>query len=405
MKILIVNVNATQGSTGKITNGLLYYLIKNGHDAIVCCRGVDEQNHQNGEFALCSKVEFFISVFLARLTGLEGHFSFLATRKLKRIFRSFKPDIVQLYNIHGNYIRSYSFLRFLKRQGIPVVYSMLDEYPYMGKCAYPLDCEKYKVECRKCPQKRSYPESWFIDRSRFLFHKKEKCYSNFDRIVFTGPPYVCQRAKESYLLRNMKTVVLYEPFNFTDYFYPRNTDKLRAELGIKESDRIVVCASGTSFRKGGRFFVEAAAKLTNEKDLRLILIGYDRDDWQFTDNIKAIGRINDQNRFAEYMSLADAYVCTSVGDTTPSVCFCALGCGTPLIAFDYGGVRDCAPNSIGTYVPMKDVNALAEAIKSCRHKTKEDVTEIREYAINHFSQESVYSQQLDLYKRIIKGEY
>ena len=404
MKVLIINVSSNQGSTGKITSGLQQYLLEKGHDVIVCCRGVVEQNFQKGVVTLCSKLEFYISVFLARLTGLESHFSYFATWKLIGIIKRFEPDVIQLYNIHGNYIRAYSLLKFLKTKGIPVVYSMLDEFPYMGKCAYPVECERFKEECRNCPQKGKYPESWFFDQSNRLFYKKEKIYDGFKNILFTGPPYVCQRAKESHLLRNMKSVVLYEPFNFTDYFYPRNTEKLRIELGIKESDRVIVCASGTYFRKGGHFFVEVAAKLKDVEDIKFIFIGYDRDNWKFTDNMIVKGRIYDQNLFAEYMSLADAYVCTSVGDTTPSVCLCALGCGTPLIGFDYGGVKDCAPISFGTYVTMKDVNALAEAIKNCRHKTQEDITAIRKYAISRFSQDSVYSQQLELYNKIIKGE-
>jgi len=401
MKVLIVNTNAKSGSIGKISSGLYEFLTAHGHQAKVCYRGIKEKIVDNDDFIpLIGKSEFQLSVMLARLTGLESHFGILSTRKLVKVMEGFQPDIVQLYNIHGNYIRAYSFLEYLKHKNIPVVYSMLDEFAYMGKCAYPLECDRFKTECKNCPQKDKYPESWLIDQSKALFHKKERCYKGFNNIVFTGPPYVCQRAKESYLLKNMPTEVLYEPFDFKDY-YPRNTDLLRKELGLGENDRVLVCASGTYFRKGGHYFVELAKRLQNVRDLKFVFIGYNREGWKFTDNMIVKGRIDDQNLFAEYMSLADAYVCTSVGDTTPSVCFCALGCGTPIIGFDYGGVKDCAPNEFGQYVPIGDVDAMAKVSMSVERKTEAKALRIRDYAVNTFSQSVVYERQLELYKNVI----
>ena len=403
MKVLIVNVNAYSGSTGKIVKGLYEFLRSHGHEAKVCYRGIKEDPVDNPDFIpLIKNLEFIPSVILARLTGQESHFSFLATLKLKKIYKKYQPDVVQLYNIHGNYIRAYAFLDFLKKEGVPVVYSMLDEFPYMGKCAYPVGCEKFKIECNNCPQKDKYPESWFFDQSRKLFHLKEKCYDGFDKIVFTGPPYVCQRAKESFLLRNKKVDVLYEPFNFEDYFYPRKTEALKQELGIKEDDIVIICASGTYFRKGGHFFVEAATRLQKEPHLKFVFIGYDeRAKWSFPSNVIVKGWIRDQNLFAEYMSMGDAFVCTSIGDTTPSVCLCALGCGTPIIGFDYGGVKDCAPNQFGTYVPIGDIDAMAQTVKNTRKKTQKDIEEIRAYAVVRFSPDAIYNKQIEIYKSII----
>lgn len=402
MRILVLNVNAYSGSTGKIAYGLYEYLKGNGHAVKVCYRGIKEEKVSNPDFIpLVSKIEFHLSVFLARLTGLESHFSFIATRRLKLLVKNFKPDLIQLYNIHGNYIRSYAFLEYLKKRGIPVVYSMLDEFPYMGKCPYPRDCEKFKTRCVQCPQKKAYPESWFVDSSTYLFDRKKRIYSGFQNLVFTGPPFVCKRAKESYLLRNCEVNELYEPFNVIDHFYPRASSKLREQLGIEVNDKVIICASGTAPRKGGTYFLEVAKRLQGRRDLRFIFIGYNRSDWIFPDNVIVRGFIKDQDVLAEYLSLADAYVCTSIGDTTPSVCLCALGCGTPLIGFEYGGVMDCAPNGFGTYVPIGDIEALTNVVSECKIKTIEDINAIRNYAKERFSPKSIYGMQESLYKELI----
>lgn len=403
MKVLIVNVNAYSGSTGKITKGLYDYLVRTGHEVKVCYRGIKEKHISNPDFIpIVSRYEFKPSVVLARLTGLESHFSFMATRRLKRFVRKFKPDIVQLYNIHGNYIRAYSFLQYLKKIDIPVVYSMLDEFPYMGKCPYPANCEKFKTECCKCPQKRAFPESWFFDMSNCLFHEKERCYKDFKRLVFTGPPFVVTRAKESCLLKKQQVVELYEPFSF-EVFYPRDVSTLRQELKIEDKDRVIVCASGVSPRKGGKIFIEVAKRLIGEPNIIFIYIGYNRNDWEFPDNVIVKGFIKDPALLADYLSMADVYVCPSVGDTTPSICLAALGCGTPLIGFDYGGVVDCAPNEFGTYVPIGDVDALAKVVAATKKKTVEDIEKIRAYAIKQFSPEFIYKKQVDIYNDLING--
>ena len=402
MKVLIINVNAYTGSTGRITYGLYKYLKSNGHEVKVCYRGMKEEPIANIDFIpLVSKLEFRPSVMMARITGLESHFSFFATKKLMSVFKDFKPDIVQLYNIHGNYIRSYSFLEYLESIEVPVVYSMLDEFAYMGKCPYPEECEKFKKSCESCPQKKNYPESWFFDTSNLLFRKKNRIYSGFKNLIFTGPPFVCKRAKESYLLHKCDVRELYEPFNFDDYYYPKPVEDLRKKLGISEEDRVALCASGTAPRKRGKDFMQIARLLNKEPNMKFIFIGYNRSDWDIPDNVEVLGFIKDQNELADYMSLADVYVCTSVGDTTPSVCLGALGCGTPLIGYDYGGIIDCAPNEYGTYVPIGDVCAMADAVKKIKKKSKDDVSNIREYALKQFSAEQIYKKQCEIYNEMI----
>lgn len=403
MHILIVNVNAYTSSTGKITKGLYDYLKENGHDVKVCYRGTLEEKVDNEDYiALEHKWSFYISVFLSRLTGLEGHFNHVGTLKLFRLIKSFKPDVVQLYNIHGNYVNSYQLLSYLKKRNIPVVYSMVDEYPYMGRCPFPVDCEKFKTECNHCPQLNQYPISWFFDTSRKLFNKKKAIYSGFKTIVFTGPPFVCSHTKEATLMKGQKVLELDEPFSFKEFYYPHDTKKLRKELGISDEDRVAVCASGTWPRKGGKFFIDIAKKVRGTQNLKLIFIGYDRTDWEFPDNVIVKGFITDQGKLADYMSLADVYVCTSVGDTTPSVCLGALGCGTPLIGFDYGGVVDCAPNEFGTYVPIGDLDAMAKAVMNCHKKTQTDIDNVRAYAVGRFAPEAIYNRQVEIYQSIIK---
>lgn len=404
MKVLIINTYSHIGSTGKITYSLYNYLKDRGHDVLLCTRGYPEDKlNDNKIITLNSKLRYLLANIFVGLFGDESIAYPVETKKLKKVIDSFNPDIVQLYNVHDYYVNHIELFNYLKKKKIPVVYSMLDEYAYMGKCRYSLDCEKFKGKCTNCPTRKRHHviADYYIDWSTSIQKRKNEVYTGFQKLVFTGPPFVCQRAKESYLLKECDVRELFEPFNFEDYYYPRDTKVLRAKLGIDKDDKVIVCASGTTERKGGKYFLEVAKKLQNEHHIKLIFIGYNRNDWDFPQNIIVKGYITDQNDLAGYMSLADAYVCTSVGDSTPSVCLAALGCGTPLIGFEYGGVMDCAPQEFGTYVPIGDLDSMAKAVLECKKKTPEDVTAIRNFAINRFSPASIFKKQENLYKELL----
>lgn len=403
MRILILNVNSHTGSTGKIAYGLLNHLRSNGHQALLCCRGVKEETVDDKDvIQICSRLELNLTAFFSKLTGWEGSFNYISTYRLLKIIKAFDPDLVQLYNLHGYYVGHFRLLRYLKRGKIPVVYSMLDEFPYMGKCTFPIGCEKFKTECRNCHRLNMYPNSWIFDNSSLQFNKKKLLYEGFDRLLFTGPPYVCKRAKESALLRNMEVEILDEPIDFDNVFYPRDTRLLRDELGIAEQEIVVLTAvSASSPRKGGQYFVEIAKKMERSSNIRFIYIGYDRNDWTFPSNMIVKGYVSSQSLMAEYFSLADLYVCTSLGDTTPNVCMNALGCGTPIAGFNDGGVVDCAPNEFGHFVEKLDIDALVGVIKTTKKKSDEESQRIREYAYSRFSQKIIYKKQIEIYNKLI----
>lgn len=404
MKILIINVNSHTGSTGKIAYGLLNHLRRNGHQALLCCRGSKEEVIEDTDVVrICSKLELYIAAFMSKLTGLEGCLNFISTYRLLKIIKIFNPDVVQLYNLHGYYVGHFRLLQYLKSNKIPTVYSMLDEYPYMGKCTFPIGCDKFKTECKDCGHLSMYPNSWVIDNSTIIFKKKKRLYDGFNKIVFTGPPYVYKRAKESSLLRKMQVECLDEPIDFDNVFYPRDTKSLREELGIDNQEVVVLTAvAASSPRKGGQYFVEVAKRMEDVPNIRFIYIGYNRNDWSFSKNMIVKGFVKSQSLMAKYFSLADLYVCTSLGDTTPNVCMNALGCGTPIAGFNDGGIVDCAPNEFGYFVEKLDLDALITIIKNTKKKSEVDSKRIRKYAYNRFSQNIIYEKQIDIYNKLIQ---
>lgn len=404
MRILIVDVYGSIHSTGKITTLQYRYLKKMGNEVSVCYRGVREPKIDNPDFIpIAGALEPGVGRLAARLTGYEGYTHPFATRKLIKFTKKFQPDVVQLNILHGYYINSNQYITFLKENRIPTCYSMLDEYPYMGKCAFSFTCTQFQTGCKgNCPEKKRHPKSWFFDRSKFIFNAKKKAYDGFKDIVFTGPGWVVMRAKSSALLKNFRVVELDEPVDFGKTFYPRETAELRKKLGIPDDNKVIVTVAQMSdSRKGGIYVFQTAEKLIDRKDITFVFVGCDVEPPMKLANLITIPFVSSQDELANYYSLGDLFICTSLADTMPNVCIDAMGCGTPLAGFAEAGTPYVAPKEYGVFTPTYDIDSLARVIAETPKKDETRVKACHEYAVGRYAPEVVMGKLNDIYKSLV----
>ena len=406
MKIAIINATCGFGSTGKIAVALYDMFQKYGHSAKVFYgieRVVTQENAVNNPdfFFFGNKNILKVDRVFGAILGRSGELSFIPTKKLLRGLTDFKPDIVWLLNIHGSFVHEFMLLNYLKDNKIWTYYSMIDEYAYLGKCCNEIDCDKYKYErgCYECTHLKNSPRSIFFDNSHRKFIKKKKVYEGFDQLIFGSVPFVVDKARHSFLLKDREVWTADEAVDMTKVYYPRSTERLREELKIGDKRVVLLCASITSPVKGTHFFLEAAQKLLDE-DIVFLNVSFGGDESLCPENYIPLPYETDINHMAEYYSLADAYVCTSISDTQPNACLEAMGCGTPIIGFNISGVPYIAPNEFGTFVDEISADALASAIKNVKKKTPEFSKKVREYAVSRFSNEAAEKRNIEFLAEI-----
>lgn len=403
MRILIVDCYGAIHSTGKITTLQYRYLKQKGHDVRVCYRGVREPKIDNSDYIpIAGVIEPGIGRLLAQLTGFEGYTHPLATLKMIKFTEEFHPDVVQLNILHGYYINSNQYILYLNQKAYKVCYTMLDEYAYMGKCPFSFDCLQFQTGCNgNCPAKKNYPKSWFFDRSKFIFDGKKKAYDGFKDIVFTGPGWVVERAKNSALLKGFRIEELDEPVDFGHTFYPRETDEIRDRLRIPKGNKVIVTVAQMSDpRKGGIYVFETAKKLLHHKDISFVFVGCNVDPPMKLDNMTTIGYVSSQDELAHYYSLGDLFICTSLADTMPNVCIDALGCGTPVAGFAAAGTPYVASSEFGTFTPTYDVDALAKVIEEVPKKDTARIKSCHDYAVGRYSPDEVFKKLETIYKTL-----
>lgn len=398
------NTSCHSGSTGKIAYNFLQYLRDNGHEAKLLYRGPFEKEGEIEDtdcISLTTKTRALYSAFMTRLTGYEGYYCNKATRKAISIIESFKPDIIQFYNLQGYFVNYYDLLKYIKERNLRLVMTIIDEQPYVGKCTSRHGCEKFKTLCEHCPQFKVYPESWFFDRSKYLYKLKGEIYKDFKNLLFIAPQWVKETAEKSGIMKGQKVIALDEPINYEGLYYPRETSELRKKLKIPMENKVILGIGPMSNKgKGGEYFMKLAVMLKDYKDLSFVFVNYNISE-SAPDNVIITPRLESNAEVAEYFSLGDIFVSTTYIDTQADTCLEALGCGTPLCGFAERGTPYIATPPYGVFTKTFDMEALAKVVLDCPKKTKEISDACVKYAHGRFDKKFVYGKTIEIYKQLL----
>lgn len=404
MKILLINVCAQNGSTGKIVSILKSGYEELGHKAIVCYGSRKEKINEPNYYKVTKSFESYLSAFFYRLFGFQGVFLSKATQRLISIIKKESPDVVQLLNIHGYYLDEFKLLSFLAETNIPTVYSMMDEYAYMGKCMFSYECNQFIEGCHHCMRIKDYPTSLFFDRSSYYFRKKERVYDIFTSIVFTGVPWVVSRAKLSKLLRNKDVRIVNEPIDLDNYFYPQDASAIRNELGIPQDNIVVLMVASLSApRKGGKYFLDLCRQMGNKEGYSFIYVGYDTDEYEAPSNLIKIPYVSSLKRLAEFFCLADVFVNTTLSDTIPNACINALGCGTPICGFDLSGLSFIGIDNeqLVKLVKPFDINELEKAVLSFPKKEEDIIKKCRNSVYSDYNPINIVKSYIKIFDELV----
>ena len=280
-------------------------------------------------------------------------------------------DVVCLHWIAGAFLRAAS-LRVLSRK--PLIWRLSDCWPFTGGCHYPGTCRRFEERCGACPHLGSQIE-W--DITRHGWHARKKAYRDLDLTVVAPSHWIASCAKASSLFMDRPVCVIHTGVDLQQ-FRPRNRMDAREQLGLPRDRKLVLFgALGATDdpRKGYAQLLEALARLealSTADDLSLVVFGNDAASDQTIQgpNGEAIsiptimfGVVSDREKLATLYAAADVLVCPSLEDNLPNVALEAIACGTPVAAFNIGGMPDIVDDGLsGRLVGPGDAEAMAHAI-------------------------------------------
>lgn len=404
MKVMQIDVNYKYSSTGKIVSDLHHELIKDGHQSFVAYgRGPKVQEHNVYKFGL--DFETNVHALLTRLIGLTGIFSPFSTSRLIKQIKRLKPDIVHIHELHAYFVNHAKVMTYLKKYKIPTIWTFHCEYMYTGKCGHAHDCTKFMTECHHCPQKKEYPKSLYFDFTRHMFKVKKRLFENFDNLMIVTPSTWLQSRVELSFLKSYPKEVIHNGIDTTSLFHLKDVHELHQELKINDNELVILSIAPDimSIKKGGPLVLKLAEKLI-DFPVRFILIGVNNLDISFPQNVTAYGRINDQEKIAQFYNLADVTLLFSQRENFPTTAIESLSCGTPIMAFDTGGTKETASKGYGTFLSYGDIKQAEKLIrdKIIIKKTSEVKKTCSSLYGNLYSVRTMYDSYLEVYKDYVK---
>ena len=402
MKVAQINM-VHNGSTGNIMHHISKLLHKSGEETMTFSTYNSNANYQKLPQApenhnyYGSYFENFIHTAAAQLTGLNGCFSYFGTKKLIDELKKLNPDVIHLHNLHAFCINFPMLFKYIKKNRIPVIWTLHDCWTFTGHCPYfeIVNCDKWKTECHHCPQLSVYPKSR-VDNTRTAHNLKKKWFLGVENMTIVTPSkWLGDLAKESFL-KDYPVKVIHNGIDLS-VFKPTESD-FRAKHGLTDKKVLLGVASGWGKRKGLDAFKELANRL--DDDYRIVLVGIDGKAQNLPDKIITVKKTENQKELVEIYTAADLFVNPTREENYPTVNMESLACGTPVLTFRTGGSPEILDATCGSVVDVDDVDAMEkEIIRICEEKpySKEACLE----RAKNFDMYDRFEEYIETYKEVI----
>jgi putative colanic acid biosynthesis glycosyltransferase len=407
MKVMLVNsIYGGQMSTGAIVASLNSYLRSRGVITLVAFGRGDGQPKEDSIIKIESRTEFLFHVLYTRITGNTwSGGSPKSTKEFIRLYKAFRPDLVNIHEIHGYYVNSAEIFNFLKKEKVPVVLTLHDFVCFTGKCGHPIDCQKFLEKCDKCPHVHDYIKSWFFDKSAKDFALKRDVFDNFTNLrIVAVSAWLQNSAEKSLIFKSQRIQTIQNGIDCA--IFSRQHDVVRGNTLIFTSGRKIVLCSAADFSdpiKGGDLLIEiikAAAK--SYPKLFFVLVGghFNAISSKLNGyhNFKAIGFVSNKKEMANYYRVASLYLLTSLKETFSLACAEALCCGAPVIGFaGCGAPENIVASQDGQFIEGRNANIALKSIASWAEETEGAKQERSERNIKKFSEQAMGENYLSLF--------
>jgi glycosyltransferase involved in cell wall biosynthesis len=252
----------------------------------------------------------------------------------------------------------------------PVVWTLHDMWAFCGGEHYSPDCpssrfrQGYRTDNR--PDAERGP-----DLNRRTWEKKRREWARQRFTIVAPSRWMADCARQSVIFRDAVVRVIPYPFDMTNHWRPIDRRAARMALSLPVGRKLVLmgAAGGTSDpRKGSDLLLSALTLLARRgyRDAEVLVFGQKRPtltgEWPW--RVNWLGEVRDDRLLKMVYSAADVMVVPSRQDNLPNTAIEAQACGTPVVAFDVGGLGDIVLHrETGWLAQAFDTSGLADGIE------------------------------------------
>jgi glycosyltransferase involved in cell wall biosynthesis len=350
VKVLQVHgIDVPRNGAGIVVHGLHYGLRKAGIDSHILCNSPTQP--ASVAMPRAPRAERMLSRVTMRL-GLNDVHGVGAFR-IKNVPAFQEADVVHFHGIHGHFF-SYLALPALTADKA-AVFTQHDMWAMTGHCAVSYDCERWRTGCGHCPYPAAPPPlPGGRDGTRLEWKLKRWAYRHARMTVVAVSTRMVAQLQQS-ILGHLPVCHIPNGVD-TEVYRPLDPAMCRTALGIPTHKKVLLfsAANVASPNKGGALLLDALHGLPPalQKDLVLVLMGDGGDILaSATDlDVRPMGFVGGVRLKTLLYSAADLYVLPSFGEGLPLVLLESMACGTPMVAFNVGGVSDLVRSNVTGYL-------------------------------------------------------
>jgi len=320
-------------------------------------------------------------------------------------------DIIHLHWINQGYL-SLSSLSKLARLNKPVFWTLHDMCGFTGGCHYNSGCMNYLNSCGNCPY-LIFPSG--IDSSNKIFMKKIELYRQLNATFITCSEWLAKIAQKAPLLKGKTVLPIHNTLDINIY-KPLNRENIREKYNLSEDKFLIlfVSLSIKDERKGFSYLKNSLFHLLNQypflsSKLEILILGKSAGDL-FKDlplKITQIGRVKEDRTIADYYNSADVFLAPSLEDNLPNTVLESLSCGTPVVAFNIGGIPEMVDHLKNGYLAQeKSVFDFSNGIHWL-FQNKDRLFEMRQNArkkvIEEFNPDLIANSHISLYEKQLQN--
>ena len=406
MRILQINAVYGIGSTGFYTRKMHEMLLSGGEESYVICRRMSPK-YKNAEnvISIGNNICVKLNALYSRISGMQAHAVFFTTGKIIKRIKEISPDIIQLGNIHDNFINIKMLLEYIAESGISLVVTLHDCWFFTGKCMYYSDaaCSGWMNGCSSCPKLRNDIPSFLFDKTKKMLYEKKNLFDKIKKLAVVGvSERITADAAKSIVFNGRKCVCIRNAIDESVFFSENSSEQSREKIVFGASSK------WSSFKGIDDFiFLSKYLKDNYNGDVKIVLAG----------DIGALSRkkrilisecgietVGEKNAYemAELYRKADVFVSASRSESFGCSIAEAVMCGVPVVSYDgYAEYELAGRAGCGECVPVGNREKLAEAVCKILYQGKECYSNVLAESAKQYSLSEYYADYIKLFYEII----
>jgi glycosyltransferase involved in cell wall biosynthesis len=309
-----------------------------------------------------------------------------------------KGDIIHLHGLTGWMgIRG---LNALIPEGSTVFWTTHDLWPLSGGCILYSGCDGYQKDCGSCPILRTGVKIW----AKHELKLKEEFIKARDIQPIANSRWMASHVEHSHVFEGVTEVPVIPPIVDPTYF-ATEIRKVREDLQIDPAKKVISLGARavTDRYKGIPEFLEALAE-RDELARQCVILLFGEGELEIPHNLdmRVMGRLDSAEKLAQVYASSDVFVSPSMMETFGMALAEAQACGTPVIAFDAGGVSDAVSKECANFlVPCGDFEGLLDVLVKAFEMSSEACGPWRvprDWARERFADSVIAAQQREVYE-------